>query len=146
MTVRLNHNIEEFSNNITLYGMGRANIYHLTFDNEYKTYVYTPNTNMLTEEIELPKKVKKLAVAVNITMLTEHDGCKMLTVADVDPVITIQYRVDDVAKEVRCRLTRLKDNIIEEDKLSKIVITSIVLQGIPDTVKTTFAHSILLAF
>lgn len=146
MTVRLNHNIEEFSNNITLFGMGRADIYHLTFDNEYKTNVYTPNTNMLTEEIEIPKKIKRLALAINITALTQHEDCKMLTVADVDPMITVQYKVDDVAKEMRCKLTRLKDNILEEDKASTFIITSIVLQGIPDTVVKTFAHSILLAF
>jgi len=142
---RLNHHIEDFSSKITTYGMGRADIYQITFDNEYKTALYTAGENMLTEEIETPEPVLRVCLGLDTTFLAQYGDCKMLKVADIDPIVTIGYKLDGEPKEMSCKLTRLKDNAIEaENKV--VTLDSIVMTDIPDTITKIFIHSILLAF
>jgi hypothetical protein len=143
--VRIKHHIETFSSNITLYGMGYADIYQLTFDDEYKTKLFVNDENLLTEEIETDKPIEKLCISLDTTFLTQVGDCKMLKVADIDPTVSVGYYVDGAAKGFSCTLTRLKDNLIEED--GKVVkLSSIVIKDIPDTVTKAFIHSILLAY
>lgn len=142
---RKNDYIENFSSKITTFGMGRADIYQIKFDDEYKTKVYTNGENLLTEDIEIPEPISLLCVGIDTTFLTQNGDCKMLDLADVDPTVTIGYKVDGVAHGLSCKLSRLKDNIIEVDN-KLITLTLITLTGIPSLVSKTFIHSILLAF
>jgi hypothetical protein len=143
--VRLKNHIEAFSSNITMYGMGRADIWQITFDNEYKTLLYETGENLLTEEIEIDEPITKLCISIDTTFLTQIDDCKMLKVADIDPTVTIKYIVEEEEKSIVCKLTRLKDYLIEESG-KKVKLTSITLTDIPDTINKSFIHSLLIAF
>ncbi len=144
-TVRLKHHIEDFNSKVITYGMGRADIYQITFDDEYKTNVYTPGENLLTETIVIPDRIGRLCLSIDATFLSQDGECKMLKLADIDPTITINYTADGVQKTITCKLTRLSENMIEEN--NRIVsLDSITITEIPETVKKSFVHSLLLAY
>lgn len=150
MTVRLRHHIEEFSNAITLYGMGMADIYHITFEDEYHAKLYKPETNILdVTDYELRKddasNIKKLCISIDATILEKHEGTNLLEIADFDPTVTIRYQVGKSDPDIMsCKLSRLPRQVIPVDG-NIMVIESIVLTELPVTA-TTFIHSVLIAF
>ena len=145
--VRLNNHMMKFNSEIILYGMGRANIYNLTFDDEYKTKVYNENgENLITHDVPINEKVKTVCVSVDATFLTQIDDCKMLKVADVDPIVTVGWLAGDEEKSFSCKLSRLKDYAITEPNRPDIILKSITITEIPDFITQVFIHSILVAF
>ena len=140
---RLKNFIESFNSNMIIHGMGKADIYQLTFDNEYKVLVYKGG-NLLSEEIEIPKIINKLCIGIDTTFLTKIGEDKMLKITDITPSVVITLNIDGVEKEYITDIHRVADTIIEIDS-TNVKLISVVLNGIPDNVKT-FVHSLLLAF
>lgn len=141
---RVKNYIEAFSNNIMMYGMGKSDIYQITFDDEYKVYVYDNGDNVLSEAIEIPKTVKKFAVGLDMTFLTKSENSNMLKVADVNPKVTIRYLDGKEEKTEKHDFIRLA-NYVFPTKNGKIILKSITCDGIPKNIKT-FIHSLLIAF
>ena len=136
--------IESFSEQTMMYGMGKADIYQIIFDEEYKVYVYTEGENILTEDIITPEEVKKFAVGLDATFLTKIGDSEMLRVADVDPMVEIVYLDGIQEKTVKHSINRLHNYIIESEG-NIITLKSIKISGIPEGIKT-FIHSLLIAF
>ena len=136
--------IESFSNNIMLYGMGKSDIYQITFDDEFKVHVYEPDENVLSETIEIPKTISRFAIGLDMTFLTKVGDSKMLKVADVNPKVVVEYLDGDDTITESHDLIRLP-NYIFNSVNNPITLTSIKCEGIPSEVKT-FIHSLLIAF
>lgn len=141
---RVKNFIEAFSTNIMMYGMGKSDIYQITFDDEFKVHVYENGENVLTETIETTKPISKFAIGLDMTFLTKVGESKMLKVADVNPKVTIEYLDGDEPKVESHDLNRLHNYVFGATK-NIVTLTSIKCEGIPDDVKT-FIHSLLIAF
>lgn len=141
---RTKNYIENFSEHTMMYGMGKADIYQLIFDEEYKVYVYNDGENIITEDIKTPKEVKKFAIGLDATFLTKIGDSEMLRVADVDPMVEITYLDGIQDKVIKHSITRLHNYIIESEG-NIITLKSIKITGIPEGIKT-FIHSLLIAF
>ena len=141
--VRVKNFIEAFSNNITLYGMGKSDIYQVTFDDEFKVKVYHDGENVLSEDISTGIDIKKFAIGLDVTFLTKVGESKMLKIADVNPDVIITYKCGGSEKSISHKLNRLHNYAVDVN--GETTITSIKLVGIPDNVKT-FIHSLLMAF
>ena len=137
--------IESFSNNIMLYGMGKSDIYQITFDEEFKVFVYKSGENILSEAIELPKKVSRFAVGLDMTFLAKEGDSEMLKVADANPKVTIEYKDGNEERTETHDFIRLPNYIFKVTNDS-VILTSIKCEGIPENVVRTFVHSLLLAF
>lgn len=136
--------IESFSTNIMMYGMGKSDIYQITFDEERKVYVYKDGENVLSEDIETPKKIRKFAVGLDMTFLRKSENSDMLRVADINPKVTIEYLDGNTPKVEQHDYTRLANYVFDVDN-NIITLKSITCDGIPDDIKT-FIHSLLIAF
>lgn len=137
--------IESFSDQITMYGMGKADIYQVTFDEEFKVHVYSDNENLLTEDIATTKEVSKLSVGLDVTFLTQVGDSKMLRIADIDPMVEVTYIDNGRELTINHSVNRLHNYIIESDTKNIMKLRSIKINGIPKGVKT-FVHSLLIAF
>ena len=136
--------IESFSNNIMLYGMGKSDIYQITFDDEFKVHVYESGENVLSETIEIPKTVSRFAIGLDMTFLTKVGDSKMLKVADVNPKVIIEYLDGDTPVKESHDLIRLPNYIFRATN-NPVTLTSIKCEGIPGDTRT-FIHSLLIAF
>ena len=141
---RTKNYIESFSENITMYGMGKADIYQITFDDEYKVHVYQTDEDIVTENIETPKPVRKFAIGLDVSFLTKVGDSKMLKIADVDPIVEITYLDGTDIKKVNHSINRLHNYVINTSG-KKVTLTSIKINGIDEGIKT-FIHSLLIAF
>lgn len=143
--VRMRNHIEAFNHNIILNGLGRADVYQVIFDNEFKAKVYTSGTNLLEGEgIETDKPVKKLAIGLDTTFLTQVGDSKMLKLSDIDPKVTVKYTVDDVQYELVSTISRIEQRVIKVDN-KVIKIDSIVIDDIPSGHRS-MVHSLLIAY
>jgi hypothetical protein len=136
--------IESFSENTIMYGMGKADIYQIVFDDEYKVHVYEDDENIITEDIITTKPVTKFAIGLDATFLTQVGESRMLKLADVDPTVEVTYLDGDDEKHFSHSITRLHNYVIDTDGYL-ITLKSIKLKGISEGVKT-FIHSLLIAF
>ena len=138
--------VESFSENIMMYGMGKANVYQITMDDEYKVLVYKDYENILTENISsyAEETVKKFAIGLDATFLTQVGDSKMLRLADANPVVEVEYLDGNTKKSFSHSINRLHNYVIEVQNGS-FTLTSIKLNGISEGVRT-FIHSLLLAF
>lgn len=141
---RTKNYIENFSENIMMYGMGKADIYQVTFDEEFKVLVYTEDMNIVTEEIKTGKTINKFAIGLDATFMTQIDDSKMLRVADANPMVEIEYLDGTNERKVTHSITRLPNYVIETEG-NEVTLTSIKLTGIDEGVRT-FIHSLLIAF
>ena len=141
---RTKNYIESFSENITMYGMGKADIYQITFDDEYKVHVYQTDEDIVTENIETPKPVRKFAIGLDVSFLTKVGDSKMLKIADVDPIVEITYLDGTDVKKINHSINRLHNYVINTSG-KKVTLTSIKINGIDEGIKT-FIHSLLIAF
>lgn len=141
---RTKNYIENFSENIIMYGMGKADIYQITFDEEFKVHVYQDDENIITEGIETPKPIRKFAIGLDATFMTQFGDSKMLRVADVDPEVELKYLDGGMERTVVHKISRLSNYVIETDG-NPVTLTSLKILGIEEGVKT-FIHSLLIAF
>lgn len=144
--VRIKQFIEEFNNNIVRYNMGRADIYQITFDEEFKVFKYDDG-NLLTQEITTDNSsIKKFCMALDVTFLRKVGESRMLKIADVDPVIDVHYTIKGVKKNLSCKLSRLQQNPVTVPDCA-VTFTGIYmdLKYIPEETRI-FVHSILLAY
>lgn len=144
--VRIKQFIEEFNNNIVRYNMGRADIYQITFDEEFKVFKYNDG-NLLTEDITTDRDdIKKFCVALDVTFLRQVGDSRMLKIADLDPGIDVQYTVKGVKQNLSCKLSRLQQRPVTVPGCA-VTFTGIYmnLNEIPDGLRI-FVHSILLAY
>ena len=141
---RTKNYIENFSENIIMYGMGKADIYQITFDEEFKVHVYQDDENIITEGIETPKPIRKFVIGLDATFMTQFGDSKMLRVADVDPEVELKYLDGGMERTVVHKISRLSNYVIETDG-NPVTLTSLKILGIEEGVKT-FIHSLLIAF
>lgn len=135
--------IESFSDKIMAHGMGRADIYQIRFDNDYKVLVYEDGNNILTEDIITPTEVKKFAIGLDVSFLKQIGESKMLKLADINPTVSISYLDGTEEKTVSHTINRLHNYIISTNNI--VTLKSITINGIEEGVKT-FIHSLLIAF
>lgn len=142
--VRTRNHIETFGNNIILYGMGRADIYQVTFDEEFKVHVYNNEENLLTNSIEITEPISQACVGIDASFLIQVNDCKMLKIADIDPTVTVTYTVNGTESNLVCKLSRLEKMVIKVNR-AEFAITGITLSGIPEGTRS-FIHSLLIAY
>ena len=136
--------IESFSDDIMLYGMGKADVYQITFDDDYKVFVYTSGDDIISEEITTNKKVKKFAIGLDATFMRQIGNSQMLKVANCDPTVTITYLDGSDEITMTCKLTRLHSNVFNASN-NIVTLKAIKLTDIDEGIKT-FIHSLLFAF
>lgn len=136
--------IESFSDRVIMYGMGKADIYQITMDNEFKVHVYNEGENLMTEEVSTEVPIKKFAIGIDASFLTKIGDSKMLKISDINPFVTIKYTEDNEEKTIKHKINNLINYAIDVNR-KPVKITSIKIEGIPSNIKT-FIHSILIAF
>lgn len=141
---RVRQFIEEFNNNIVMYGLGMADVFQITFDEEFKVYKYEGG-NLLSEDITTSyDNIKKLLMGIDATFLKQYGESRMLMIADVDPTVVVEYEVNGRLLNKSCQLSRLQKLPFKLPGC-EVTFKSIFLNGIPEDVRT-FVHAILLAY